>query len=1096
MAYKNIAWEEGQLTFSDLMLFDSHFDVHVKRAFISLDWSSWPHKMGGHIKLCQPHVCILKNAAMPSVKEGGWWDFSLSVEEGTLEWEGLAHFAFADNRLIVDWKDASACLLFIDGKIEADLEHFRAKWLSAFLPTGEIVDGELSGHVQVGSDYKLLSAHLKADHLEMLFPLGSIENLDGALSYNADVGAKWDFKGLGYAQAVQFPLLIQGKSSFVSGWLESEMHFGSSWCAISKESDWKMKCGHLQAAEATLLQTCAIPFFPMLADWKIVQGTLDGEFSFTPDAWSAQFEVANLSCFRGQQPFSCKSAVGYLSHLEGKLQIVADQFELQGFGSWTDWNAQAKAHMGSCVLHGGWDGEKFPIQVREGRFSDGSFQAKGWVDSNLDFSFDVEGAMQVLHQEIPFRCPNLSKRGSCWQFDFRLTRPTWDLVRVMGQYDGQKMRFDSKSHLLGAPLHFTPSPFGEIDVSFKLPHSFLLAAAPFLGEWGVNVQKWPWVSDSEIQMHYQKEHSTIQWACEQMQFVAQQKGEEWDVEIISDFRARATVRKGGQLLGQASWKTGVQIEFDGKVSPTLQGTFLLPKIRLDLSQLPSYGAKGIVEGRGEISYLDTLEAHFDCLVSQLQIEGHDLENRGPLHVDYSSLHGVKVRGIDVQGALSGQVDLLTCDALMSRWTFHHAQMHLPAIWLTHPFLSFLDPENGLDVVADLEIASDLSTFVCTMPEGLIPCAGAARVVADLHLFWGNRSCKATFRHKGELCRLRFDVGDIVQGRLILGEQNHPLAIDWTYDRALYIQSCEGSFGGIEASFHAESPNHLIGSARIHFAQLSNWIPADIGEVFQEIKMGGGYELKGRLIIEGGLPHFRGILAGKQHELFGCQFRTLLAQLDIDPDRVRIYDLKISDTAGSMKIEELLIASRENGPWTISIPQLTLFDVRPSLLQKPGEEVGPISPLVVRELVLKDFQGLLDEGNTYTATGHLHFINSYKRGETVFDYPVNMLSRIVGLDLELLIPVCGDLSFQLKEGRFTLTELAHAFSEGQRSEFFLEMDPPPTMDLDGNLQIFVKMKQFVLLKITESFLISIDGQLSDPQFHLQRRRFFGLVQSSY
>jgi hypothetical protein len=37
-----------------------------------------------------------------------------------------------------------------------------------------------------------------------------------------------------------------------------------------------------------------------------------------------------------------------------------------------------------------------------------------------------------------------------------------------------------------------------------------------------------------------------------------------------------------------------------------------------------------------------------------------------------------------------------------------------------------------------------------------------------------------------------------------------------------------------------------------------------------------------------------------------------------------------------------------------------------------------------------------------------------------------------------------------------------------------------------------MKQFVLLKFTESFLISIDGRIDNPQFHLKKRRFFGLM----
>jgi hypothetical protein len=142
--------------------------------------------------------------------------------------------------------------------------------------------------------------------------------------------------------------------------------------------------------------------------------------------------------------------------------------------------------------------------------------------------------------------------------------------------------------------------------------------------------------------------------------------------------------------------------------------------------------------------------------------------------------------------------------------------------------------------------------------------------------------------------------------------------------------------------------------------------------------------------------------------------------------------------------------------------------------------------------LEDFKGLLEESKTYTAKGELFFINSFRREHTLFDIPSDLLGRIVGLDLELLIPACGHLTYELKNGFFHLTSLHHSFSEGHRSEFFLVPDPAPIMDLDGNLHIIVSMKQFVLFKLTESFQILIDGKLNDPQFHLQKkRRFLGL-----
>ena len=145
-------------------------------------------------------------------------------------------------------------------------------------------------------------------------------------------------------------------------------------------------------------------------------------------------------------------------------------------------------------------------------------------------------------------------------------------------------------------------------------------------------------------------------------------------------------------------------------------------------------------------------------------------------------------------------------------------------------------------------------------------------------------------------------------------------------------------------------------------------------------------------------------------------------------------------------------------------------------------------------MLKNFQGLLDDSSTYTAQGELHFINSYKREKTIFDLPSDVLSRIVGLDLDLLVPVCGTLRYELHDGFFHFTDLVDAFSENKRSEFFLLYDKKsPTMDLDWNLNILIKMKHFVLFTFADPFIISVKGKLDDPKFHLQsKKRFLGVL----
>ena len=164
-----------------------------------------------------------------------------------------------------------------------------------------------------------------------------------------------------------------------------------------------------------------------------------------------------------------------------------------------------------------------------------------------------------------------------------------------------------------------------------------------------------------------------------------------------------------------------------------------------------------------------------------------------------------------------------------------------------------------------------------------------------------------------------------------------------------------------------------------------------------------------------------------------------------------------------------------------------MEFRPSLLQKAGHDPGHVGPFVVRELKLMDLKGTLEESASFTAKGDLNFVNSFKREHTVFDLPADFFGRIIGLDMEVMVPVKGKFSFELKEGRIWLSDLEDAYSEGKRSKFFLVNEGlSPSIDLDGNLHIFVTMKQYVLFKITENFLLTIDGSIDSPSFHLQKK----------
>ena len=1094
-AYRSLVWEEGQLVFSDLVLFDRSFHTHIEKASFRFDWSVFPQKLKAHITIDGPHLSVLKERQFPK-SSSNWFDFSLSVNNGILNWGGQVHFSLDHDanrsQMSLDWVDASALLTLQGGKLEAQLNRFKIILLKPWIPYGEVQDGSITGRIVMDLDGNPLSANLKIAYGAISLPLSGIDGLQGSFSYNAGLGTKWELFGFGKAKGDLFPFSCTGRRHFDSQWLHSEIRFDESFCKVSEEKNWEIECGSLSASETTWIQGALSAIWPEISAWSVDKGTLTGQAVFGSSNWNAHIQAEDMRLQKGDYTFSCESAVADLTQEGGSFILKDPEYDLKFAGMWKDWNAEARIGQVYLSLNGGWDGEKLPIHIEKGSFADLQFHGDGWIDPELDAYFSIAGEWDFLQKKIPFYCPRLSKEKNLWAFDFRCSRNTWDIFRFAGTYDGKNVDYQPTSHLLGQPIYFAKGPVDEIDLSLQMPWKALLAAGPFLSEWGIDLEKITPLERTDIQFGYKDGKIEIKAKGNSPPFrlYAVREQEDWEIDLASDLNLSAHLKKDGSAKGHGKWKEEIETQFEGKIDPSLFFEFSLSNTSCDLKTVDLLKMEGKATGGGHIIYNGEIEADFDFNVSSLVINSFPLENEEQIHLFYSSKKGALLRGLHLHGEFDCIVDLLEYDLERSHWIFHNAQIYLPSTLLTHRFLQILDKDRDLNFTANLDFASDFSTFVCTMREGFIPYDGAYHHIENLDLFWKGGKCSAALYYLDHLFRVNLQIDDKIQGRLIVGDERMPLTIDWEYSDTLFIQSIEGAFSGIDASFHAENPNVLVGSAHLNFTKLSPLLPVDVAQVFDEIKMGQGYELKGRFKIEKNLPYFQGILSGKSIELFGFQFRTLLAQADFGPEKIRIFDIKISDSAGMMKIDEILI--EDKAPWTILIPNLGIYEMRPSLLVRPGRTAGPINPLVVRELKITDFKGILDDGKTYTGKGHLHFINSYKRGESVFDLPANVLSRIVGLDLDLLIPVTGDLTFEIRDGYFNLLELSHAYSEGERSEFFLEMDPPPRMDLDGNLQIFIKMKQFVLLKITESFLISIDGALDDPQFRLKKKRFFGLM----
>jgi|GEM_PF-2475780 len=333
----------------------------------------------------------------------------------------------------------------------------------------------------------------------------------------------------------------------------------------------------------------------------------------------------------------------------------------------------------------------------------------------------------------------------------------------------------------------------------------------------------------------------------------------------------------------------------------------------------------------------------------------------------------------------------------------------------------------------------------------------------------------------------------------------PLTIQtaWSEQQGYYIRNIEGHLCGLDFDLHYNSKNslsdHIVltGQLKADLSPLAKLLPAPFQKKIKMLRLGRGYELSGDFILLKSNPaqsHFIGCLKGKNFQLIGTVIETLMSEISIYPDRIELANFNIKDVAGICKVETIDIHKRGGQRWALTIPELIIQDFRPSLLkefiwrssgQEPIETCHPnhIKPFTIRELYFHNIYGFLDDRDSFIGEGQLNFINTFKREYNLFDIPFEILGRL-GLDTGLLVPVQGDLKFTMKEGHIYLNELKKSYSEGKRSKFFLSSLHPSTIDFNGNLNINIKMKQYVLLRFTEPFTLSIEGTLKKPKYGLK------------
>jgi len=333
---------------------------------------------------------------------------------------------------------------------------------------------------------------------------------------------------------------------------------------------------------------------------------------------------------------------------------------------------------------------------------------------------------------------------------------------------------------------------------------------------------------------------------------------------------------------------------------------------------------------------------------------------------------------------------------------------------------------------------------------------------------------------------------IFEGRNLSKEDEAFKGILTYRDKEITLESLTGKLFGCDFTFLPQSSScssHesiFTASVRINFTGLLPLLDKETQNKIKDLKITDGFLLQGNLILNKESivdSYFRGFFSGKNYEACGFSFKNLHSLVTYDDKKLIIEDFTLADSALILKMQKGSIDLSSSHLFDFEIDQFNIQDLRPSLLKKPLVNRGKIKPFLIRHLFCEKITGNLLTLDTIQGAGQLKFINTFKRENHLMDIPIEIISRL-GLDMGLLVPVRGEIDFEIKNQKIVLKELKNSFSDGKRSHFYFPSNKSCFIDFDGNLQIDVRMKQYVLFKITQPFTLSLRGNLSHPSFSLK------------
>lgn len=336
------------------------------------------------------------------------------------------------------------------------------------------------------------------------------------------------------------------------------------------------------------------------------------------------------------------------------------------------------------------------------------------------------------------------------------------------------------------------------------------------------------------------------------------------------------------------------------------------------------------------------------------------------------------------------------------------------------------------------------------------------------------------------------------------EKGSPLMIDWErhLDGRFIFNKIKGCFSGFGMDLMQDNSgkeNKLKGKIKVDTSRITSLFPDHFESIAQKIKMHSSCDFQGSFIFNHDVEKpfsdtvcFNGTVTTENIELRGFQLKTFQAHMHYEPGYLEMKNILLKDPAGTVEIDHLLaVIEKETARWTVFIPELTVKNFRFGLLRKSVsaevESLNRFRFFSIKKLQLNDLSGSLGELDSWHGNGSMQFLNSHRKDNPLFAIPAELILRL-GLDPHIMTPVTGTIFFDLQGDRFYLNRLKDVYSYARGSKFYLaDHSVPSWINMEGNLSMRIRMKQYnLILKIIEPFIISIQGSLTNPNYHFEKQ----------